>query len=1753
VPGEDSIVKERRRIQGAALVSAGLLAVGALAGPRKAGAVSSTVTISQVYAAGGESGATFQNDYVVLFNNGITSIDISSWSLQVEVAGPVGPMWEVIPLCDEIPHGHYYLVALGSGGPAGIPLPASDCSGTVDLPSTTGKIALVSGTSSLSGTCPPPTAGVVDFLGYGSSVDCSEGSPAGSPAPTTALFRSAAAPCTDTDDNSNDFALGTPVPKNTASPGDGCNNAAPTVASIPAASVNEQEALTVTPSESDPNGDPIAWSGLNLPLGSSVDAGTGVFTWTPGGGDAASYAGVTLIAADGLGGSDSASFDITVVDVTIPVLDPIADQVVAEGSSVVVTASATDADGDPLTFSYSPPLPWITPTPMTGDFTIAPGYDVAGLGGASFGVTMEASDGTNSAMTSFTVDVVDVTTVANTPHAGRTWTGVSAATGELSIAETADLCLGGPVPLCFSRYYASLLDREGEAQSSLGTNWLGSYDWRLVETPSEVKVVDPRGRVYRFASGAGGAWTLVEPQDGPYELTDLGTEFSLTHARHRLFYILDRTMSKLTRVEDGRGNVHTLSYVGGDLATVSDGLGRTLTFGHDGSGKVTSVTDGTRTVTYAYTGSTLATVTDAESKTTTYLYDVAHAIPGLLTGVLDASAGNRLQYAYDPEGRVSQVQLETGDAMTLQLTMPSPGQVEAQVQWPDGGIHHYVHDSYGRLTQYIDPQSGTTSWGYDTQGRPTSVARPSTIVPVTIGYDPVSGLPSTLTLPDANTWQISYVARSFAQGQLYFPEIVRAPDLGEVTYMYDGAGNLTQITDQASQSWTMTYNGFGQPLSITNPTSGVITLTYDASGRLLTANDGAGTTQFAHDGLDRLMTITHPDASVRTFTWNGRNQLLTATNELSKTWTYTYRDNGQLETITDPLLAMTILGYDSRDRLAQITDALSGVTGIAYDASWQVSSITDATMRAVGFQYDLLGRITGISDPGGEATTFGYDADSRLTSVTDPLTHTWSYGYDARDRLTSRTDPLMNTTTYGYDPVGRITAINQPLGLATTYAYDLRGLRTSATRGPVTVGYAYTSLGQLETFTDGEGHPWSRSHDPTGRLTGVTDPLLRSATLSYDNRNRVTGVTHPEGSTTYTYDVASRMTQRSYSDGTTHNYTYDDVGRMLTTEGVTRTYDALGRITEENGIGYTYDAAGRLETETYSTGHEVGHNFGNRGLPSQTIDWLSGVTTYTFDAAGRLTDLGRPNRTSTHYEYDAANALLSIVEVGATDSIGSIQLARDALSRVTSAERSVPIPSWTPETASRSYAYDAASQVTGFSYDNTGRLVGDGVRTYAWDGASRADSIQEGPVAIRYEADGLDRVAHAISPAASSLDLLYAAPGFSIAPEAGGVAFGDGIRGARPPSGIGEVDPYSLAGGPEGADGEGFSPRVSERLRHKDRAVTSLGLVSPARESYALSIVREGGSNDRTHYIHGPGGRPLHSIDLKGATPMARYYHFDEAGNVTFMTNEDGAVITSYSYSPSGESSALGETQPYPGFTWEGMFGTTEEYPTGLYRLAGGATSFYDAVTTQNVPTHGSCGCKSTFTRSRIHAPLLPSPGRFDDLTLPPEGQQDDHPQEILEIVAAATGDLHHSHPQEVLDLVAAATGSSGSSSQANRRYLYFPKTAATEYNRGKLLVGVDDVSLQDVQHPSTTGANRRYLYFSKAAATAGRRLDYITVSAPRTNPPGALLPLTRVLSEIAAWGSANPPRGGWLLDSAPTPRIPLVYHGERATVEWIP
>ena len=232
-----------------------------------AGAVSPNIVVSQLYGAGGNTGAPLTNDFVELFNRGDAPVDLSGWSVQYASATGTGTFGGngAVPLSGSLQPGQYHLVQL-AGGTVGAPLPTPDSTGSINMSGTAGKVIVANTATGLpcnggSDPCvPDELALIVDLVGYGNANFFEGAAAAPTLSPTTSGHR-AALGCTDTDQNGADVAAAAPAPRNTASPTNPCGgDTAPAVANtVPAngaSGVAVDTNVTVTFSEAvDVTGD----------------------------------------------------------------------------------------------------------------------------------------------------------------------------------------------------------------------------------------------------------------------------------------------------------------------------------------------------------------------------------------------------------------------------------------------------------------------------------------------------------------------------------------------------------------------------------------------------------------------------------------------------------------------------------------------------------------------------------------------------------------------------------------------------------------------------------------------------------------------------------------------------------------------------------------------------------------------------------------------------------------------------------------------------------------------------------------------------------------------------------------------------------------------------------------------------------------------------------------------------------------------------------------------------------------------------------------------------------------------------------------------------------------------------------------------------------------------------------------------------------------------------------------------------------
>ncbi len=172
----------------------------------------SQIVISQVFGGGGNSGAPLKNDFIELFNQGSIARSIDGWTIQY--ASAAGSSWQSAALHGMVLPRQWFLVQLAAGASNGGPLPVPDDSGSFGMSASGGKVALVDTAITLTGST-PSSSHIVDLLGWGSASYYLGTGPAPATSNTTAAIRRDSG-MASSGDNSLDFRVGPPQPRNSA-------------------------------------------------------------------------------------------------------------------------------------------------------------------------------------------------------------------------------------------------------------------------------------------------------------------------------------------------------------------------------------------------------------------------------------------------------------------------------------------------------------------------------------------------------------------------------------------------------------------------------------------------------------------------------------------------------------------------------------------------------------------------------------------------------------------------------------------------------------------------------------------------------------------------------------------------------------------------------------------------------------------------------------------------------------------------------------------------------------------------------------------------------------------------------------------------------------------------------------------------------------------------------------------------------------------------------------------------------------------------------------------------------------------------------------------------------------------------------------------------------------------------------------------------------------------------------------------------
>jgi len=392
--------------------------------------------------------------------------------------------------------------------------------------------------------------------------------------------------------------------------------------------------------------------------------------------------------------------------------------------------------------------------------------------------------------------------------------------------------------------------------------------------------------------------------------------------------------------------------------------------------------------------------------------------------------------------------------------------------------------------------------------------------------------------------------------------------------------------------------------------------------------------------------------------------------------------------------------YDSRGRLASRSQG-GRSTSLTYDSLGRPQTITDSAARTVQFQYDTAGRVTQQTLPDSRVITYSYDANGNVTSITPPGRPPHTFTYTAVNLEASYLPPTPQPpipspqTTYSYNADRQVTGITRPDGQQITLSYaggklSSQSFPSPQPLAPSTISYGYNAQGNLSSASFSGGGVVNYTYDGS---------LLLSSTWSGP----------VAGSVTWTYDNNYRKTSQSVNGGTTINFSYDNDDLLTAAGAMTLTRDAQNGLLSGTTLGtttdaMTYNSLGEVATSTSSIGGTVilavQYTRDSLGRISTKTETIQGTTTtygYTYDTAGRLTEVKHNGNTIATYAYDQNSNRLSKTAPG-----GTLTGSYDAQDRVLAYNGNTYTYTANGELLSKSNAQSL--NPTAYSYDALGNL-----------------------------------------------------------------------------------------------------------------------------------------------------------------------------------------------------------------------------------------------------------------------------------------------------------------------------------------------------------------------------------------------------------------------------------------------------------------
>jgi RHS repeat-associated protein len=894
---------------------------------------------------------------------------------------------------------------------------------------------------------------------------------------------------------------------------------------------------------------------------------------------------------------------------------------------------------------------------------------------------------------------------------------------------------GKGFPFEFRRFYNSKFsDQTG---SPLGFGWTFNYNERLIDTGTNVLVVQ----------GDGSTWTFF-PTNTAY-LAEPGIFDSLGRNPNSTWTLTNKSQTvtvfdlggRLLSITDKNANTLTCSYSAGILNQIIDTAGRTILFTTNTLGCISSIRDPLgRIIQFQYDSRTnLVVVIDANNQTNRYYYDDNHQ----MTNASDPKGTVYIYNEYDPTSFVVRRQHDAFTNWTC-FTYDFTNRITWQTNALGKISTHYFD---GRLleTNIVDEMGNQQFLAYDTNRNRTFI-QDKNGHQTHFGYDSRGNVTNKIDALNATT-TIDYNALN--------NPIRRIDALSNITtFGYDARGNLTSTTNALGLTSRVQYESSGLPVILIDARGFSTTNQYDGQGNLTNVINAKGfATGVQYDGVGRKVLQIDPLSRTSSFAYDNNDNLLYTINALGFTNSFTYDGNNNCTSSCNPRGATTTNVCDLKNRLIAVLAPLNQTSATLYDSLDRRTTTFDALGNATSYAYDDISNLLAVTNALNQVTRFTYDPQGNQTSFTDPTGHYITNLFDALDRKVATIDLSIYTNLTAYDSLGHIIATTNAIGRVTLMFYDAIGRLTNVVdAAKQSVFFAYDETGNRICTTDPNGHSWTNLFDALNRLLEQDDPQGYKTIFRYDPVGNVTNKLTPNGdSITYSYDALTRLSTIVYPNGQPVTIAYDSVGnRTNMTDSIGNTtwqFDLLNRLTSiTDPYGQTvtngFDANGNRLSLIYPGNKVVTYGFDALNRMTALTNWLNGVVAYSYDSRGNGSSVSNANGTTTAYSYDATDRLVALTNAAPDASvIAAYMLMLDGVGNHKQATLNQPLLPILPNQTNQ-YRYDADNRLVtidgqAVTHNANGDLTGLGTNSFSYDCEDRLIQSQVTNTSGVFTYDGL--------------------------------------------------------------------------------------------------------------------------------------------------------------------------------------------------------------------------------------------------------------------------------------------------------------------------------------------------------------------------------------------------------------------------------